>query len=104
METFSKYIAVGMLALASFFFSKDAKAQEINGPTPWEVVGNMYSQPNIYMQVGRNKLDYYGSGDVNNDKKIDSLDNNEILGAINDRADIDEDGMPGTELDKSKLS
>ena len=82
---------------------RTAFAQEINGPTPWEVVGNMYSQPNIHKQVGRKALDYYGSGDVNNNEEIDSLDNQEILGATNDRADIDGDGTPGTQADKLTL-
>jgi len=77
--------------------------QELNGPTPWEVIGNLYSQPNIHMQVGRKALDWYGSGDVNNDEKIDNSDTNSILGSSSDRADVDGDGNPGTFQDKSLL-
>ena len=41
------------LSIYSLTFS-----QEINGPTSWDVIGNVFSQPNIQMQLGRNKLDW----------------------------------------------
>jgi hypothetical protein len=60
----SKYLSVGAIALASLF------GQEINGPTPWEVIGNPFSQHNIHEQIGKKKLEYYGTGDFNNDEII----------------------------------
>ncbi|MCL6099579.1 MAG: T9SS type A sorting domain-containing protein [Bacteroidetes bacterium] len=74
-----------------------------NGPTPLEVVGNPFSQPNIQDYLGRKHLDWYGSGDVNNDGKIDSLDATAIDTAKTDKADIDGDGVPGTQNDKQIL-
>ena len=44
MKKLVKYIFLGGLALASFF-PKDATAQEVDY-TPWEVVGNPFSQHN----------------------------------------------------------
>ncbi|MBN1927260.1 MAG: T9SS type A sorting domain-containing protein [Prolixibacteraceae bacterium] len=35
---------------------------------------DVYSQPNIHIAGGRNKLDYYGSGDVNNDEVRNETD------------------------------
>jgi len=72
------YLMVPIMGLTTFLSAR-AQAQtkgnleskldtiELNGPTSWETIGDMYSQPNVHMQVGRNKLDWYGSGDVNND-------------------------------------
>ena len=74
-----------------------------NGPMPLEVIGNPFSQPNIQDYLGRKHLDWYGSGDVNNDEKIDSLDVTAIDTAKTDRADIDGDGVPGTQNDKQIL-
>ncbi len=92
-----------------FISSKNKKAvtnitEDINGPTPWQVVGNLYSQPYISTQVGRNKWDWYGSGDVNNDEVIDNRDKTAILGSTSDRADLDGDGFPGTNQDKTLLT
>jgi hypothetical protein len=102
----AKYLTVGAIALSSLFSKEtsgktlesfvqndDKQTIELNGPTPWEVIGNPFSRPNVHMQIGKNKLEYYGSGDVNNDEKINSLDveamNN---GVVNDMADVTGDG------------
>lgn len=56
---------------------------------------NPYSQPNMHTLMGRKLLDYYGSGDVNNNGTIDSNDANAILAGTetgNDRADVNGDG------------
>lgn len=70
----------------------------VNGPTPWPVLMNPYSQPNIQVQLGRGPLDWYGSGDVNDDGKVDSTDV-KIIESGNvppqdlDRADVNGDGV-----------
>jgi hypothetical protein len=96
------YLITGT-AILSTLIPKLANAQEINGVTSRDVIGNSFSQMNIHSQVGRNWLDWYGSGDVNNDEVINQTDVNEILGSTSDRADVDGDGTPGTNADKSKL-
>lgn len=63
-----------------------------------EVIGNPFSQPNVHEYLGRGKLDWYGSGDVNNDGKVDSSDVAIInSGAVPDsdldRADVNGDGV-----------
>lgn len=76
------------------FLPHKTMSQEVNKPTSYEVLGNPFSQPNIQLQVGRKILDWYGSGDVNNDGKIDSLDVAAIISGIkNDRADVNGDGI-----------
>jgi hypothetical protein len=83
----------------------NVSAQELNGPTPWEVIGNPFSQPNVTMQIGKKVFEWYGSGDVNNDTKIDNLDLDAMnSGVQNDMADVDGDGTPSTQLDKNKLT
>ncbi len=78
--------------------------QELNGPTSWQTIGNTFSQPNIHLQVGRNKFDWYGSGDVNNDEVIDLNDLYAMdSGQKNDRGDIDGDGISSTNNDKTIL-
>ena len=74
----------------------------LNGPTPLEVIGNPYSQPNIQEYLERGKLDWYGSGDVNDDGKVDSADIAIInSGAVPDsdldRADVNGDGVVNNE-------
>ncbi|GAB4299572.1 MAG: hypothetical protein Kow0098_26210 [Ignavibacteriaceae bacterium] len=81
------------------------EADSLNGPTPFPVISNMFSQPNITMQIGLDTLEWYGSGDVNLDNKIDSLDLEEMNnGTTNNMADVDGDGIPSTQSDKSVLS
>ena len=78
--------------------------QELNGSTSWQTIGNTFSQPNVHLQLGRNKLDWYGSGDVNNDGVIDIKDLNAIdTLAMNDRGDIDGDGVSSTSNDRAIL-
>ena len=118
------YVVIGAMGLAALLPSKlNAQSKNLlksirvygpspattisvpvkDGPTPLEVIGNPFSQPNIQDYLGRKHLDWYGSGDVNNDEKIDSLDVAAIDTAKNDRADIDGDGIPGTQNDKQIL-
>lgn len=89
--------ALGML------FNTEVNAQELNKGTPLEVIGNPFSQHNVHMQIGKNKLDWYGSGDVNNDEVINESDVDAIIGSNSDRADVDGNGIPGTNADKSIL-
>lgn len=78
--------------------------QEINSQISWQTIGNTFSQPNVHLQLGRNKLDWYGSGDVNNDEIIDIKDLNAIdAGEENDRGDIDGDGISSTNNDRTIL-
>ena len=123
-RTLRNYIAPAIIGLAMLLPSKlDAQSSDfmrsipvygkapasviptvtLDGPTPLEVIGKPFSQPNIQDYLGRKHLDWYGSGDVNNDEKIDSLDATAIDTAKTDRADIDGDGVPGTQNDKQIL-
>lgn len=110
----AKYFAMGLMSLNSvlpvslFANGKENKLEkvttELNGPTSWETIGNTFSQPNVHMQLGRNKLDWYGSGDVNNDEVIDSKDLTAMNSGIkNDRSDVDGDGNSSTSNDKKVL-
>lgn len=55
---------------------------------------NPYSQPNIHIAEGRGVLDFYGSGDVNNDGDVNQKDVDDLYaGVINDRGDVDGDGQ-----------
>ena len=99
-------VLVGV-TLALLWFPKFSKAQTrpINQATPVTVIGDFFHQDNIRYATGFNKLDWYGSGDVNNDEKIDSLDDAAIdtASASNYRADVDGNGVPGTPNDKLTL-
>lgn len=78
---------------------------ELNGPTSLDVIGNSFSQPNVTSQLGRGPLEWYGSGDVNLDGKVDKLDLDAMnSGVKNDMADIDGDENPSTQNDKNILS
>ena len=96
----AKYMAIGGLGL-SMILPQKVKAGGL--ATSFEVIENTFSQPNTHELVGRNKLDWYGSGDVNNDEVINQTDVNSIVGSNSDRADVDGDGSPGTNADKSLL-
>jgi len=99
----AKGVGMAGIVLGSFF--SKAEAQELNGPTPWEILGNTYSQPNITKQIGKGDLEWYGSGDVNNDGKIDQEDLNAMnQGAQNIMADVNGDGHFSTQNDKTILS
>ena len=64
-----------------------------------------FSQPDMGLKIAINKYDYYGSGDVNNDGVIDFNDVSAMQnGELNDRADIDGDGVPSTANDQQILS
>ncbi len=123
-QVLRNYVAIGAMGLAALLPSKlNAQSKDLlksipiygsspattisvpvkDGPTPLEVIGNSFSQPNIQDYLGRKHLDWYGSGDVNNDEKIDSLDVAAIDTAKNDRSDIDGDGVSGTQNDKQIL-
>ncbi len=67
--------------------------------TPLEVVGNPYSQMNNQMRNGKGRLDWYGSGDVNGDGKVDSTDLALIeSGTVaNYRSDVNGDGVTNSE-------
>lgn len=71
--------------------------------TPWEVIGNPYSQRNEHIRMGKNKFDYYGSGDVNNDGEINNSDLGSIVGSGSYRADVNLDGVSGTSQDRETL-
>ena len=78
--------------------------QELNDPTSWDVIGNVFSQPNVHIQIGKKQFEWYGSGDVNNDEVIDIEDINAIdNGVKNDRGDIDGDGISSTSNDRTIL-
>ncbi len=85
------------LTLASIL---PGKAQE---PSPQWAAWNVYNQPNTQELIGKNKLDWYGSGDVNNDEAINYQDYVDMDLIANDRSDIDGDGNPSTENDKQIL-
>ncbi len=56
-----------------------------------------FSSPNVHLLDGKNKYDYYGSGDVNNDEIINQEDvdlimNQQITSKMLKRADVNGDG------------
>ncbi|MCB9248950.1 MAG: T9SS type A sorting domain-containing protein [Ignavibacteriales bacterium] len=82
----------------------DLFSQELNGPTSWDILGDVFSQPNVHLQVGKKKYEWYGSGDVNNDEVINNKDLEAMLsGTQNDMSDIDGDGMSSTSIDRTIL-
>ncbi len=85
------FALTALMAIApSFVLSQTSKAQEESNIVYLEdlpktkstntqdytkvAIMDLYSQPNIHILNGKNKLDYYGSGDGNNDEKRDNLD------------------------------
>ncbi|MCR4327391.1 MAG: T9SS type A sorting domain-containing protein [Nanoarchaeota archaeon] len=106
MSKVVKVVGMAGFVLGSFFLPKDAYPQNLNGPTPWEVIGNTYSQPNVgSRENGLSSLEWYGSGDVNLDGKVDSLDLQSMNQWVqNNMSDIDGDGFKSTANDKSVLS
>ncbi|MCB9211345.1 MAG: T9SS type A sorting domain-containing protein [Ignavibacteriales bacterium] len=95
-----------IFSLIFLFFISTSQlfSQEINGPTSWDVIGNVFSQPNVHIQIGKKQYDWYGSGDVNNDEIIDIIDLYAIdTGVKNDRGDIDGDGISCTQNDRTLL-
>lgn len=73
-----------------------------------DVVLNPFKQPNYlntdYSDPHEENFYYYGSGDVNNDGKVDFEDHEEMeSGTSNDRADIDLDGNKNTTADRTLL-
>ncbi len=100
MKTKQLHLIIILLLFSTLIFS-----QELNGPTSWETIGNTFSQPNVHLQLGRNILDWYGSGDVNNDEVIDSKDLTAMNNGVkNDRSDVDGDGNSSTTNDKKVLN
>ncbi|MBK7106392.1 MAG: T9SS type A sorting domain-containing protein [Ignavibacteriae bacterium] len=89
---------------AFLFLHSTLYAQELNGPTSWETIGNTFSQPNVHLQLGRNFYDWYGSGDVNNDEVIDNNDLIAINNSVkNYRSNLDLKGEASTIEDKQIL-
>lgn len=85
----AKLLLPSVLAIASF---GSVKAQDM---TYYNTRLNTFSQPNIQMSEGKNKLDFYGSGDVNNNDTINFEDANLIREGNqtgNYRADVDGNG------------
>ncbi len=120
-KTLRKFLGIAsLIAMTTLFPFKKTNAQffnpdtlkgpsvpiVVNGPTPLEKIENFYSQPNIQVQlpdttqtdtskiVGWSPLHWYGSGDVNNDGRVDSLDVKAIeSGVANDMSDVNGDGV-----------
>ena len=86
MKSLVKLIAPVLLATALLFSPVKANAQ-----TTFTI--NPFAQPNDTSMV------YYGSGDVDSNNIRDWDDYNLIEGAQSDQADIDGDGIPGTQED-----
>jgi hypothetical protein len=101
-----KNLLLSFVLLSSLLPLKNLSGQTVplNGPTSWDVMGNPFSQPNVTLQLGKKTFEWYGSGDVNNDEKINQLDLDAInSGVSNDRSDLDGDGVPSTQNDKAIL-
>ena len=106
LSKIAKGVGMGLLFAGSFFSKANVQSTILNGPTPWEVLGNTYSQPNVgSRENGLDSLEWYGSGDVNLDGKVDSLDLQEMnQGVSNNMSDVDGDGTPSTQNDKNILN
>ncbi|MCF8242436.1 MAG: T9SS type A sorting domain-containing protein [Melioribacteraceae bacterium] len=66
-----------------------------------------FSTPNVHVDLGyweKGALEYYGSGDVNNDGVIGYFDLNAMEeGVLNDMADVDGDSTGSSEIDRQIL-
>ena len=94
------------LIVGAIFPTKIANAQntELNGPTSLDVIGNPFSQPNITLQVGKQPLEWYGSGDGNLSGKVDSTDASLVEnGVSNKMLDVNGDGLTNSEDAKTIL-
>ena len=90
-----------LLSLASILF---AQGTELNGPTSLDVIGNPFSQPNVTLQVGKQPLEWYGSGDGNLSGKVDSTDASLVEnGVSNKMLDVNGDGLTNSEDTKTIL-
>ncbi len=98
------FVYLFLFLLFSLIFPKDISGQ-VQPPEDLRKIGmDPYSQPEIQINLGKNKYDFYGSGDVNNDEIINYADVSEMQnGAQNDRADVDGDGVPSTANDQQIL-
>jgi len=95
-ESLVNYLVKPLLVLLPFLPNNiNAQSQEFNSPTPIEISVNMYSRPNLhYTALGKKLLEYYGSGDANNDEVLNSQDSEAIRnGVSNDMADVNGDGF-----------
>ena len=82
----------------------NAQSVELNGPTSLDVIGNPFSQPNITLQVGKQPLEWYGSGDGNLSGKVDSTDASLVEnGVSNKMLDVNGDGLTNSEDAKTIL-
>ena len=87
-KTIGKYALIGALATTSVGVAKGQTA-DVSYKKQWPIM-DVYSQPNITQGNTKGKLEYYGSGDVNNDGKIDSTDVQQIYSGVkNGMADVD---------------
>jgi len=108
MKTKRKFqiaVVLPLLAYALSFTPLNVSSQSSPDATTsfyGDVALNPFKQPN-YKTHGAFTLNYYGSGDVNNDGVIDWTDYNSILGNTSDRADVDGNGTPGQSADKAIL-
>ena len=94
------------LIVGAIFPTKIANAQntELNGPTSLDVIGNPFSQPNVTLQVGKQPLEWYGSGDGNLSGKVDSTDASLVEnGVSNKMLDVNGDGLTNSEDAKTIL-
>ncbi len=72
----------------------NAQERPINKAISYTIGYDAFRVHNIHYVVGKNYLDYYGSGDVNNDGKIDSLDLSDWnIYPVSYRSDIDGNGQ-----------
>ncbi len=92
-----KFVSICILLGIFILLPSFAKAQEPSAP--W-VPFNLYNQPNNQEVIGKNKLEWYGSGDVNNDETINYQDYIDLESMPSDRSDVDGDGTPSTANDK----
>jgi len=98
-------VTAGLVGVASLFPQINDNGVELNGPTSLDVIGNPFSQPNVSVQVGKQSLEWYGSGDVNNDGIVNQSDLDAMNSGIsNNMSDIDGDGTPSTQADKNILA
>ena len=86
-----------LLLLPSNLFAQDEPSERYY---PFD----FYHQPNNHVKMGRNFLEWYGSGDVNNDGVV-NYEDYVAMDTVTpgDRTDIDGDGTPSTENDKEIL-
>ena len=93
LKKLKTFAFLGMLGAGILFSPKMLKAQEPNYPKMGIGIAGRNFKENVFTRPDTSTTLFYGSGDVNKDDVIDSLDYYAILNGVkNDESDVNGDG------------